>query len=181
MFVADEFYGCIYEFDLSGNFIKNILEEKTLSKPEALKIWNDYLVVCDSNKVYSVNPFNGYLFENVSSGNAPSKLVCAVPDVNGNLLVSDYRSNEIYVMSRMEDVIGGYFVQIEKVNADKFPNVSIDIKVENVKGNPVVGLDESNFIISEQKRSASNIRFLGASSNNKSADVTVLIDRKQRI
>ena len=177
VFVADEFYGCIYEFDLSGNFIKNILEEKTLSKPEALKIWNDYLVVCDSNKVYSVNPFNGYLFENVSSGNAPSKLVCAVPDVNGNLLVSDYRSNEIYVMSRMEDVIGGYFVQIEKVNADKFPNVSIDIKVENVKGNPVVGLDESNFIISEQKRSASNIRFLGASSNNKSADVTVLIDR----
>lgn len=176
-YVADEVLGTIFEFDLSGNYKSNLIEEKTLSKPESVKVWNNFLVVCDQNKVFSIDCETGSLFENVKSGNAPSKLTCAVPDANGNIIVSDFKTNEIYIMSKMEDVIGGFFVQIEKINADNFPKVVLDVKVENVRKRPVVGLIENNFFITEEKRSASNVQFLGASYKNSVADVTILIDR----
>lgn len=177
LFVCDEFYGSIFEFDLSGNYKGELLKEKTLNKPEALKFWNENLIVCDSNKVYSIEIETGSVFENIKSGNAPSKLTCAVPDVNGNILVSDFKTNEIYVMSKMEDVVSGFFVQIERVNADKFPQVVVDIKVENSRKKNVVGLNDLNFYITEEKRPVSNLRYLGSSYNNSICDITILIDR----
>ncbi len=177
VYVADNISGGIYEFDLAGNFRQSIVPEKTFLHPESIRVWNGYLVVCDSNKVYSVEIQSGSVFENVNSGNAPSRLTCAVPDVNGNVIVSDVISNEVYVMSKMQEVVGGLFVQIEKVNASKFPEVFIDVRVENRQRAPVVGLGENNFYITEQKRPVNKLKFIGSSSYSDTADITLLVDR----
>lgn len=177
IFVADDVRGCIYEFDRSGNYRRKLVNDKTFRRPESMKAWNGYLVICDSNKVFSVDADSGELYENAKTGNAPSRITCAVPDVNGNILVTDIKTNEIYVMSRMQELIGGLFVQIEDVNADKFPEVAVGIKVENRNRNPVVGLKEENFHITEAKRPVANLKFLGTRNAGKDADVTLIIDR----
>jgi len=177
IFVCDDIKDCIYEFDQAGNFRRILCEEKSFNKPESLKVWGSYLVLCDSNKVITIDPESGALFENVRTGNAPSRLTSAVPDVNGNVIVTDVRSNEVYVMSKMQELVGGLFVQIERVNASKFPEVTVDFRVENRHRNPVVGLKENNFYITEQKRPVSNLKFIGASSENSQCDITILIDR----
>ena len=46
-----------------------------------------------------VNAETGALFEYGKSGNAPSRLNCAVPDINSNIIVTDFKSNEIDMMS----------------------------------------------------------------------------------
>ncbi len=177
IYVADNISGGIYEFDLAGNFRQILVPEKTFQHPESMRVWGDYLVICDSNKVFSVDSQTGSVFENVNAGNAPARLTCAVPDVNGNVIVSDVIANEVYVMSKMQELVGGLFVQIERVNASKFPEVYIDVRVENRHRSAVVGLGENNFYITEQKRPVNKLKFLGASSYSDFADITLLIDR----
>lgn len=180
VYVADNIFGGIYEFDLAGNFQRVLVPEKTFQHPESLRVWNEYLVVCDSNRVFSVDSGSGSVFENISAGNAPARLTCAVPDVNGNVVVSDVISNEVYVMSKMQELVGGLFVQIEKVNASKFPEVFVDVRVENRYRSAVVGLGENNFYITEQKRPVNKLKYLGSSSYSQVSDITLLIDRSRR-
>ena len=177
-FVVDDVLGCVFEFDLSGNYRKKLVENKTFKHPESMKVWNNFLVICDSNKVISIDCQTGAIFENVRTGNAPSRLTSAVPDINGNILVTDVRNNEVYVMAKMHELIGGLFVQIERINAQRFPEVFVDVKIENRHRNPVVGLKDVNFYFTEGKRPVVNQKFLGASANNSFADITILIDRK---
>lgn len=180
VFVADCLTGAIYRFDLAGNYLGLLCKEKTFAKPESMKAWGKYLVLCDKNKVYSVDSDTGTVFENVSSGNAPSHLTSAVPDVNGNILVTDFASNEIYVMAKMSELVGGLFVQIEKVNADSFPNVTVEVKVENRSRQSVVGLKENNFLVTEEKGGVANYHLEGAVYLNDFADITLLIDRSRK-
>lgn len=180
VYVADNIFGGIYEFDLAGNFQRVLVPEKTFQHPESIRVWNDYLVVCDSNRVFSVDSGSGSVFENISAGNAPARLTCAVPDVNGNVVVSDVISNEVYVMSKMQELVGGLFVQIEKVNASKFPEVFVEVRVENRYRSAVVGLGENNFYITEQKRPVNKLKYLGSSSYSQFSDITLLIDRSRR-
>ena len=177
IFVADEDKGCIYEFDRSGNFIRQLVEDNTFKKPEAIKIYQQGLLVCDQNKLIGVEADTGALFEYARTGNAPSRVTTAIEDVNNNVIVSDFLSNEIYIMSKMQELIGGLFVQIENVDASAFPNVTFEIKVENRHRQPVVGLQANNFYISENKRPAAQVQFIGAGSNNSGADITLVIDR----
>ena len=177
VFVADDQVGIIYEFDRAGNFVRELVEPKTFSKPDSIKFWNDSLVVCDSNRVVSVDKDTGALFEYVSTGNAPSRVTTAAPDVNGNVIVSDYTANEVYVMSKLQELVGGLFIQVEQIDASKFPNITVELRVENRHRQPVVGLQLENFYLTENKMPVSNLRFNGAASNNTEADITILIDR----
>ena len=177
VFVADDHMGCIYEFDRSGNYVRDLCEDKTFTKPEAIRFWNNRLLVCDVNRVIGITTDTGSLFEYGKSGNKPSRLNCAVSDINSNLIVTDFKANEIYMMSEIQELVGGMFVQIENVNASNFPNVVAEIKVENRNRQPVVGLSESNFYLSENKRSVSSMKLVGAAYNNTFTDITFIIDR----
>ncbi|MCR5252413.1 MAG: hypothetical protein K6C98_01695 [Treponema sp.] len=179
VFVADSISGCIYEFDRAGNYIRELVEKKTFKKPEAIKLWNNYLVVCDQNKVIAVDSQTGSLFEYVKTGNAPSRVTTAAVDVNENLLVSDYTANEVYVMSKLSELVGGLFVQIEQIDSSKFPEITLEVRVENRHRQPVVGLMEQNFYISEKKQPVQNMKFIGAASNNTEADITLVIERSR--
>ena len=166
VFVADDQTGSIYEFDRAGNYIRELVEPGTFSKPESLKYWNGSLIVCDSNRVVSVDADSGALFEYVRTGNAPARVTSASPDVNGNVIVTDFTANEVYVMSKVQELVGGLFVQIEQIDASKFPNVTVELRVENRHRQPVVGLQEENFYLTENMRPVSKLKMLGAASSS---------------
>ncbi|MBQ9630242.1 MAG: hypothetical protein IJR49_01485, partial [Treponema sp.] len=177
VYVADSVYGAVYQFDLAGNFERILVPEKSFSKPESMKVWNNYLVICDSNKIFAIDISTGSITERANLGNVPSRLTSAVPDVNGNVLVTDLHLNEVYVMAKMQELVGGLFVQIERINADNFPNVTVELRVENRHRQSVVGLREENFYLTENKRPVANQRLQGIASNNTIEDVTIVIDR----
>ncbi len=178
VFVADSVKGGIYEFDRSGNFIGLLVNDGTFSRPESLKLFGeDFLLVTDRNKIHTINISTGAVFENAITGKGNSLITSAVADRNGNIIVTDFKANEIYVMSKMSELVGGFFVQFERVIADNFPEVVVEVRVENRKRQPVVGLKEQNFLITEGKQTVSNFALLGEANNNDVADITILIDR----
>lgn len=177
VFVADSITGAIYEFDLSGNYIDILVKEKTFDYPESMKYYDGYLIVSDRKHVSTVEIDSGIVFENAYMGKAPSRITSAVPDKNGNIIVSDILTNNVYIMAKMSELLGGLFVQIEKVSAENFPNVTIEVRVQNRKRQPVVGLRAENFILTEDRRPCSGVRFEGAGSVSENADIVIVIDR----
>lgn len=179
VFVADCVRGAVYEFDLSGNYEGVLVPEKTFSFPEALKFSadKDFIIVSDRNRIFSIDLGTGAVFENAFTGNAPARITCALPDFNGNILASDFKNSEIYIMSKMTELLGGLYVEISRVNAEHFPKVLIEVNVQNRMRQPVMGLRAENFYVSEGRRAVSNLRFEGAASANTSEDVAIIIDR----
>ena len=177
VFVADDQTGAIYEFDISGNYIRDLVEPNTLKKPESIGFWNNALLICDQNKILSVDCESGALFEYARTGNAPSRLTSANADVNDNVVVADFLANEVYIMTKVQELVGGFFVQIENVDASNFPKVTVELKVENRHRQPVVGLQDTNFYFTENKRPVNDFKMIGAASNNTEADITFIIDR----
>lgn len=177
VFVADSATGAIYEFDRAGNFISNLVNEKTFARPESLKNWGDHIILTDKNRIVTVDTDTGSVFENGRTARATSQITAAVPDKNGNIIVTDFKANDIYVMSKMTELVGGFNVQIERIIEDNFPNVVMEVKVENRHRQPIVGLDTDNFLITENKRPVSNLKLVGAADNNDYMDITLLIDR----
>lgn len=177
IYVVDAYSGGVYIFDQAGNYNGLLCKDKTFKRPESMKLWDKYLVVCDRNHVYSIDIETGAVFENMNTGKAPSRVTSAVPDVNGNIIVTDFKTSEVYVMAKLPELVGGFFVQIEKVNSDNFPNIVVDVKVENRFRQSVVGLKQNNFMFTERKAPVENLRFLGAGYKNELCDITVIIDR----
>lgn len=179
VYVADSFLGGVYEFDLSGNYVDVLVQDKTFKFPEALKFSQDEdaLVVSDRNRVFSIDLQSGAVYESAFFGNAPARVTCAIPDHNGNILAADFRNNEICILSNMTELLGGLFVEIERVDAEQFPKVTMNVRVQNRRRQPVVGLRAENFYISEGKRPVANLRFEGAAASNKNEDIAIIIDR----
>ena len=177
VYVADAVNGGIYMFDTAGNYLDILVPENTFVYPESMKHWKNSLLVTDSNRIYVVNTYSGSILEAANTGNAPSKLTCAVPDANGNLLVTDFKSNEVFIMSKMSELVGGFFVQIERIDADKFPEVTVEVRVSTRENQPVLGLEANNFLITEGKRTVSNQRLTSISSTADSCDISIIIDR----
>ena len=177
VYVADAIKGTIYSFDRAGNYTGMLVPEKTFSRPEAMRLSEDYIIISDGNRICSVDLSTGAVYENGRTGSGPSRIICAAPDANGNIMASDIVSNEIYVMSKMTELVGGLFVQVERVNADKFPNVTLEIKVENRQRQPVMGLKAENFYLTENGIPVANQKLEGSAFSNQVCDITVVIDR----
>lgn len=177
IFVCDSVTGAIYEFDLSGNYKDILVKEKTFEFPESMKYYDGYLIVSDKKHVSTVEIGTGIVFEKAYMGKAPSRVTSAVPDRNGNVIVSDIVTNDVYIMAKMSELLGGLFVQVERVKADNFPEVTVEVRVQNRKRQPVVGLREENFLLSENKRPCSDVKFAGAGSVNENEDIVLVIDR----
>jgi DNA-binding beta-propeller fold protein YncE len=177
VYAADSVFGGIYCFDTAGNYIDMLVPAGTFGRPEAMRSWEGYLLVADSNRVVAVDTATGAWFETAKTGNAPSRITCAAPDVNGNILVTDFVSGEVYVLSRMSDLVGGLFVQIDRIISDRFPDITLEIRVENRRRQPLVGLKDKNFFVTEEKRPVARQLLAGAASNNDICDVTIVIER----
>lgn len=179
VFVADGVLGGVYEFDLSGNYVDVLAQDKTFAFPEAMKFSGsgDALIISDRNRVFSIDLGTGAVYENAFTGNAPARITYATPDQNGNILAADFKNNEVYILSNMTELLGGLFVEIERVDAERFPKVTMNVRVQNRRRQPVVGLRAENFYISEGKRPVAKLRFEGSASSNKNEDIAIVVDR----
>lgn len=177
VFVADSVRGGIYEFDRTGKYIDILVPDGSFARPEALKYWQDgCLLLADRGRIYCVDTTSGAYTQTGVIGH-DSMLTSAVPDENGNIIVTDFQGNEIYIMSKMSELVGGFFVQFERVVADNFPEVVVEVKVENRNRQPIVGLRSENFYLTEGRASVQDFELIGAANNNDVADITLLVNR----
>ena len=63
------------------------------------------------------------------------------------------------------------------MNAVKFPEVFVDVSVENRLGDPIVGLGINNFIFTESRASVGQTTFVQSNTASAALDVAILVER----
>lgn len=177
VFAADSVAKKIYMFSTDGVFLGTAVDAG-LNAPESLRLYDDgTLLVSDTNRILLADPDSGIVKELTSPGNSRIRYICAGLDRNGAILAANFIGNEISVLASAGDVAAGFFVRIDRIINDKFPQVSVELAVEDSSGRPVVGLDVNNFVFTERGYPVGDFRLLGAGDSVHSADVSVLIER----
>jgi len=176
IYIADSVAKRIYAFDLNGNYVGILVEG--LTGPESLRFLSDgKLLVADTNRILLIDPDTAIIRELGLAGNSKTRIVSADMDRNGNLLAANFALGEVGVLSRFDDLASGLFVQIERIYADKFPNVTAEIRVEDRLRRPIVGLEARNFYLSEGGRAVSEQTFLLPAYRVNRADISILAER----
>jgi len=181
VFVADSVRKQIHIFDRNGSYV-GFLVEGGLNGPESIRIiqvpnsGQKYLLVADTDRVLLVDPDSSIVRElGVAGGKA--RITGAALNSNGAILTANFMGDEVAVMCSAEDMASGFFVQIDRVVADSFPQVTVELSVQDSRRRPVVGLDQRNFVLSERNRPVQGQEYLGAAYLGKNYDVSIVIEK----
>jgi DNA-binding beta-propeller fold protein YncE len=177
IYLADTAAKRIYLFDLNGVY-RGIFIGEGLTGPESLRFLSDgRLLVADTNRVLVIDTGSAIIRELGMAGNSRVRIVGADMDRNGNVLAANFGGDEVTVMTRLTDMAAGLFVQIDRVVADRFPLITVELSVWDRLRRPIVGLDGRNFLLSEEGRAVAEQNFLGAGYRSDRADVSILLER----
>jgi DNA-binding beta-propeller fold protein YncE len=176
VYVADGALKRISVFDGDGSYAGDLAAG--LSGPESLRFLSDgRLLVADTNKVLLVDTETAIVRELGAAGNSRMRIVGADMDRNGNVLAANFDAGEVSVLTRVDDMASGLFVQIERVSVERFPRVTVELRVEDRLRRPFVGLDTSNFLITEGGRPAGEQELLVTSYRRSASDISLLVER----
>jgi DNA-binding beta-propeller fold protein YncE len=184
VFVADGVLKQIHIFDRNGSY-QGILIEEGLIGPESIQVIRrpganrGRLLVADTGRVILIDP-DSSIVQELGVVGARARITGAALDSNGTILAANFREDEVAVMCSAEDMAAGFFVQIDRVIADDFPQVSVELSVQDSRRRPVIGLDQRNFILSERNRPVSQQEYMGAAYLLKNYDVSVVVEKSDR-
>ncbi|THB67409.1 MAG: hypothetical protein D6B26_01645 [Spirochaetaceae bacterium] len=89
---------------------------------------------------------------------ATSKISSASLDANGNIVAVDHDLQTMVVFTPVSQLYAGMHITIQRIVADEFPLVHLEVTVEDRAGNPIVGLDKRNFVISDSMGATQDIQ-----------------------
>ena len=180
VYVADSISRQIYMFDPNGNFL-GVLGVTGLRGPESMRFLSDgNLLVADTNRILLIDTASAIVRELGLAGNDRVRIIGADMDRNGNILAANFDASEVSVLTRFDDLASGLFVQIQRVYAEQFPLVTLEITVEDRLRRQMVGLNEHNFLITEGGNIAAEQRFLQPGYRHQGADISILMERSDR-
>jgi DNA-binding beta-propeller fold protein YncE len=177
VFVADGVSRQIYAFDRNGQYM-DALALEGLRGPESLRFFPDgRLLAVDANRLLLIDVDSAIVSEIGVAGNASGRIIGADADGNGNILAASFNADEVLVMTPIDNIASGLFVQIERVASDNFPLVTVELQVQDRTRRPIVGLDGRNFLLSENGQAAAEQNFLYAGYRSADTDIAVLVER----
>lgn len=148
LYVADVALRSIHVFDLYGNYLAALISDG-LIKPEGLTAIGQDLLIADTSRVLLYASADDSLRELYRSSDRTIRIVSAAFDANHDLILADYNNSRILILTDPVAVYSGLMVDVERVYADNFPAVSLDVRVSDNSGRPLVGLTAANFYIAE--------------------------------
>lgn len=179
IFVADNLLRQIFMFDTNGSYLGPLVPAGRLLSPESMRFLSDgKLLVVDSNRFLHIDPNTAIIRElGVIRNPANVRITGADVDSNGNILAADFRGGEVAIMTRIDDMAAGLFVEIVRVVSDDFPTVMVEVEVTDRLRRPIMGLDHRNFLISEGGQRVSEQTFISAAHRSPNTDMSILIER----
>jgi len=178
IYAADSLSKQIYIFDRNGTYLGPLVQEG-LHSPESLRFLSDgKLLAADSNRVLLIDPDTAIIRElGIFRNPASVRITGAEMDVNGNVLLADFNTGEVAVMTRIDDMASGLFVEITRIISDDFPKVTVEMEVTDRLRRPIAGLDQRNFLLSEGGYAVGEQSFITSFFNSTNLDLSVLIER----
>jgi len=180
IFAADNAANAIYMFDPNGNYLGRLAAEG-LRGPESLRFLSDgTLLVADGSRILQIETQSAIVRELGLAGGERVRITGADMDRNGSIIAANFAAGEVSVMTRFDDLASGLFVQIRNVSVERFPLVTVELTVEDRLRRPILGLDNSNFLLTEGGANVDRQTLLSPGYRYSGADFSLLVERSQK-
>ena len=177
IFVADSAAKVIYMFDPNGSYLGRLAADGLIG-PESLRFISDgTLLAADTSRVLQIDVDSAIVRELGVIGGSRTRIIGADMDSNGNILAANFNTGEVTVMTRFDDLASGFFVLVRNINAERFPQVTVNLTVEDRLRRPIVGLDNNNFLLSERGTPVNQQVLLSPGYRYNGADYSLLVER----
>ena len=182
VYVADAATKSIDIFDESGNYVDSVADG-ALSQPEGLSVYAPgKLLVADTSRVDVVNVDDDTVAVLSDLEGRGKRVTSAVVDANGTVLACDFDGSKVLLLSDITDLYTALFTQINRVNSDSFPTVTVEVTVQDRSGKPIVGLDASNFRITEDGLPiAGDPQIIFSGYRDTNPNIVLLADRSRQM
>jgi len=177
LYVSEKAKKRIAVFDLNGNPL-GTLGEEVLAGPEGISLTRSgSLLVADGNLVRECDVERETWTVRGDTGASASRLVHQAMGANGDILGVDFDGSSILLLSDPSALYGGFVVRVQRVNAVRFPEVFVDVSVENRRGEPIVGLGINNFIFTESRFSVGETTLVQSNTASTALDAAIVVER----
>jgi sugar lactone lactonase YvrE len=177
LYVSEKSSRRVLIYDLSGNELSSV-GEGTLESPEGLSFTSKgTLLVADGTRIMECDLEREVWTVRGDTGAHTTRLVQQAVNANGDILGVDFDLSKVVLLSDVSTLYAGLVVRVDRVNSVKFPEVYVDVAVENRFGRPVIGLGIGNFILTESRAPVGAPVVALANTNVKSVDVSLLVER----
>ena len=176
VYVADGDRADISVFDYSGNYLTSIAAEG-LFAPEGLSLLNDrIMLVADADRVMSVNIDSGIVRLVSDIDGKGRRITQASMDANGNLVTADFDLSRITVLTELANLYSGLFMQIDRIDSSRYPEVIADLRIMDRSGVPFVGLSPNNFVVTENGYPVKGVKLTYTGNTDDHLEAAVLLD-----
>lgn len=176
IYVCDKKNGFINVYDESGNFIRKFGSDY-LIKPYDITMdkLGRFIISCE-DKVWAYEPSIELWYTVDALGQRLKRGVSVVTDVEDNIVVSDFNSSRVYVMSLERRRYNSLYVSVERVMSAKFPDVHLFVRIEKDDFTTPAGIDASNIAVFENSKVVSAAGMGFTELKNRSNDIAVIYD-----
>lgn len=173
--VADGRKKELYLFDDQGNYIESYKSD-LLKSPEGISSYseNEFLIA-DGNRIILFN-IEKELFTVLAQLEQSSRLMKAMKDVNGNIVSIDFNGNKVTLLSDYTRMYTGLNLSIDRILSDDFPNILVELTVRTIDGSKYVGLEENNFLLSEDSFTNPSMSLISAGYKSDFVDISFLVE-----
>jgi len=173
--VADGRKKELFLFDTNGNFLKSF-KSNLLSSPEGISVYSkNKFLIADSSNILLFN-LEEDKFSVLSTLDSGSRVLKAAGDINGNIISVDFNGNKVELLSDFTRMYTGLNLIIDRILSDNFPNILVEFTVSTVDGFPYVGLEENNFLLTEDSYANDTMSLIAAGSKTDFVDISYLIE-----
>ena len=176
VYVADAVRSRIAVYDENGNSF-GFIRVEGMESPEGLSLYRPgELLVSDRSRIYVVE-VERQTVSVLAELNDRQRAIDAMIDANRNLVVADHASSSVLIMAANEELYTGLNVEVDFVNAIDHPQVFAAVTVTDRNGRPLLGLDSTNFRITEDRFPTGASDLVYAGYRSRQAAVSLVVDR----
>ena len=179
VYVADAERRELVLFDRSGNYLSTIAEIG-LDRPETLAEYDPgRLLIANRDDVVILDVATVATERRFTLDTEVRNLTAAVPDANRNIVLADQAANKVLVVSPASRLYAGIRPRIDRVYSDGFPEVVVEVTVQDRRGRPILGLQSENFIVTEGHAAPSTRAILEWADTGAELVETVILASRQ--
>ncbi len=181
IYVCDKEAGKINIYDKSGNFINSFGEDKLNSPYSLLKDnYGRFLILCEKN-LWAYEEENDLWYIIDAPGNRLKKGISMAIDKDDNILITDFNTSRLIVLAKERTRYTNLNVNIERIFTRKFPDVYINLTVENEDFSIPQGINETNITIFENGKQVSLVSTSNTKQRDINTDIIVVYDKNQNM
>ena len=176
IYVCDKGSDRIVIFDKSGNYISSFGEGRIKNPYDITRDnFNRFLILCEK-EIWAYEEENSLWYILDVIGNRLERGISITLDKENNILVSDFNTSRLLVLSHERERYVNLNVNVERVFSQNFPDVHLSLTVEKDDFTTPSGIDESNITIFENGKIVPLVGTTYTDERDKRTDVIIIYD-----